>query len=510
MRIEKTKSAIKNISFGLINKILGMLLTFAIKTIIIYKLGVEYLGLNSLFASILNVLNFTEIGFGMAIAFSMYKPIAEDDTETICALLNLYKKIYRVVGCIVLAFGLAVMPFLKYLISGNVPADINLYALYSIYLFNTSAGYFFFAYKSSLFSAYQKTDILSIIAAIVNLLCHAFQVAVLFIFPNYYVYIIFTPIATIVNNLVIGFIAKKKYPNLNCKGSVSKEKAKEIRSQVFGLMYHKISTIVQSSIDNIAISAFLGLTVLGVYNNYIYLQSSIQSFITIFFTSIIAGLGNNIQKDSKENNYKLFMRLYFACAAVVIFCTSCLLSLYQPFMIIWDRVNSPLNISVVILMCIMFYVVNIRSVCMSYREALGIWNKDKLRPFVITVVNLIGTLTSASLGSLDGIVISTIISYAVFSIYWETDVLYRYYFNQSKKEYFLKLVFYTVIATIVCTITYFLTGLIKYDGILWFLAKMAICGFSTLFVLFLCTFWTKEFKYWFYKIFKKNKNNLNK
>lgn len=57
----------------------------------IYLMGVEYLGLNSLFTSILQVLNLAELGVGSAMVYSMYKPIAENDKSTICALLKLYK-----------------------------------------------------------------------------------------------------------------------------------------------------------------------------------------------------------------------------------------------------------------------------------------------------------------------------------------------------------------------------------------------------------------------------------
>ena len=66
------------------------------RTIIIYYLGAEFLGLNSCLQSILQVLNLAELGVGSAMVFSMYKPIAENDTEKLCALLNLYKRYYTI------------------------------------------------------------------------------------------------------------------------------------------------------------------------------------------------------------------------------------------------------------------------------------------------------------------------------------------------------------------------------------------------------------------------------
>ena len=83
MRIERTKNATRNIVVGMILKIYQLLVPFVIRTVMIHMLGMEYLGLNSLFTSILQVLNLAELGVGSAMVFRMYKPIAEDDSATI-------------------------------------------------------------------------------------------------------------------------------------------------------------------------------------------------------------------------------------------------------------------------------------------------------------------------------------------------------------------------------------------------------------------------------------------
>ena len=147
MIINRTKNTIWNILWGVLNKIINIVLPFISRTVVIYILGSEYIGLSSLFTSILQVLNLAELGVSSAIVFSMYKPIAEDDDKTICALMNLYRKLYRIIGCIILAIGIMLMPFLDHFIKGTYPGDINIYILYLLYLSNTVIGYFIFAYK---------------------------------------------------------------------------------------------------------------------------------------------------------------------------------------------------------------------------------------------------------------------------------------------------------------------------------------------------------------------------
>ena len=134
--LDKTKNAKKGIISGVVNKVITLLIPFIVRTIFIRVIGIEYAGLNSLFTSILQVLNLAELGFASAVVYSMYKPIAERDDSTICALLNFYRRVYKIVGLVVLGAGILSLPFIKYFINGNPPEDINLYVVYLVFLFN--------------------------------------------------------------------------------------------------------------------------------------------------------------------------------------------------------------------------------------------------------------------------------------------------------------------------------------------------------------------------------------
>lgn len=139
MRLDVKRNTISGAVSGIANKIIASLCPFVLRTIMIYYMGTEYLGLSSLFTSILSMLSLAELGFGGALVYSMYKPIAENDTKSICALMNLYKKVYMVIGTIILAVGIIIMPFVPKMINGSIPDEINIYILYLIYLINTVA-----------------------------------------------------------------------------------------------------------------------------------------------------------------------------------------------------------------------------------------------------------------------------------------------------------------------------------------------------------------------------------
>ena len=119
MKLERTKNAARNIVFDGLLETVNMIFPFIIRSVMLHYLGTEYLGLNGLFKSLLSFLNLAELGVGSAMVFSMYKPIAEDDTPTICALLRLYRTFYRIIGLVIAVVGLLLIPFLRNLISGS-------------------------------------------------------------------------------------------------------------------------------------------------------------------------------------------------------------------------------------------------------------------------------------------------------------------------------------------------------------------------------------------------------
>lgn len=243
MKLNRTENGIRNIFWGVISKFVMLFFPFIIRTILIKSLGADYLGLNSLFTSVLTVLNLAELGFSSAVVFNMYKPIAENDTDTVCALMAYYQKVYHIIGVCVTVVGVALIPFLPYLINGSYPQTINITVLYLLFLVNTSISYFLFAYKNCILSAYQREDVISKITIVLKIIMYAMQMAALLHFHNYYLYVIAMIISTIATNIVTAYYSDMIYPQYQCRGEISEEKRKDIRKNIQGLMVGKVCMV---------------------------------------------------------------------------------------------------------------------------------------------------------------------------------------------------------------------------------------------------------------------------
>ena len=228
MKLERTRNAARNVVFDGTMEIVNMLFPFVIRSVMLQYLGTEYLGLNGLFKSILSFLNLAELGVGSAMVFSMYKPIAEDDAPTICALMRLYRTLYRIIGLAIATVGLLLMPFLHNLIQGDLPAGMNLHVLYLMNLGNTVLTYWLFAYKGSLLQAHQRRDVISKVSLLVRVTEYTLKILILVFTRNYYLYLAVQLLCQIVINLLTAACAAKMYPRYVASGKLPKEKVLDI------------------------------------------------------------------------------------------------------------------------------------------------------------------------------------------------------------------------------------------------------------------------------------------
>lgn len=501
-KVSRTDTSIRNVLWGIISKIVNLILPFIFRTILIYTLGEKYLGINSLFTSILQVLSLSELGFGTAIVFNMYKPIAENDKQKVNSLLKLYSDIYKIIGTIILVVGLLILPFIPKLISGSYPNDINIYIVYLFFLINTSISYFMFAYRGALLNANKRNDLENKSLTISILVKYVVSCILLLLFKDYYYYLIILLVATVLNNLINYYYSKKCFPEYKCEGKLTKKEKREIIKNVGALTCHKIGSTVLNSVDNIIISAFLGLSILAKYTNYHYIITAVESFVMIIFSSITSIVGTTIIRENKEKNQDIFNKIFYLNYMIVCFCCAILCCLFQNFIELWIGKQYLFSIPMMLLFVSYFFVHCIRRTIIMYRDATGMWWDNKFQPLVSASVNLILNIVLLNYIGIYGIIISTLIAMIFVDIPWETLVFLKKNLNIDPKEYFKKILKFLFITITVCVIAYLTCSLINVDNnMLTFIIKIPMSVIITGIVMYLINFKNNYFKY-YYQLFK--------
>lgn len=476
MRISYIKNTTTSIFWGIVNKFVVILMPFIIRTILIYYLAAEYAGLSNLFTSILRVLNMAELGFAGAIAFSMYKPVAEDDTEKICALLAFYRKLYYTVGCIVMVIGIALIPYLDHLVKGDCPADVNLRILYLIYLVDTAASYFLFSYKNVILNVYQRLDIVSNISTVLHICVYAIQIVILVLFRNYYAYVIFEIVYTIANNLLVARYVTKMYPQYKCAGKLSKSETKSIIKNVYGMMLFKICSVTRNSLDNIFISAFMGLKAVAMYGNYYYVFSAVSNVQAVIMDSMKGAIGNRIAVESPEKNHRDMLLFMFIFAWFSGWCSICMVCLYQPFIQLWVGKEMMLDTPTMLIFGVYFYVSSMGSIRFLYHQSAGLFWQWRYWTVAEALVNVVGNYILVQVCGLFGVVLATVISLLTVDFLFSSVIVYKFYFKNKKIWiYFRDHLIYLAVTVLVGGITYAVCGLTRETGVAAIALRLGIC-----------------------------------
>ena len=489
----RTKQALSNTAVSIISKCVLMLAPFLMRMVMIKKLGVEYLGLNSLFSSLLTMLSLSELGFSNAIIFAMYKPMAEGNNAEVCALLNFYKKIYRIIGTAITVLGVAFIPFIDIFAGSDYPENINIYVVYLIYLLNTVLSYFLFAYQNSLLIAGMRTDLDTIITTGCRVAMFAAQIILLLVLPDYYIYVLCLPLFTIINNILKMLLVRNKYPQYICSGKISTEKRKDIMIRVGALASGKIGGVIYASLDSIIIPAFLGLSLLGKYSNYQWIYTSAYGFAEVAFASMQAIIGNSMVCKEKDDNRRIFNLLFVISVWITMLFTSCMICLYQPFIKLWVGDENQLPFIIPLLLTASFFMRSMKCVCHIFKEAAGLWNKEILKPYISSAVNICLAIILIKLIGLPGATIALLISLAFVETPWETHIFFKYYFKSSPLKYYLSL-FKLIISTLIAAGTSYFICTKMPDSIIGFGLRVIICLIVPSLFYFLIYCRTDEFK----------------
>lgn len=151
----RTSKSIKNSSVALVFYFINLILQFFSRKIFLDYLGAEVLGLNTTATNLLQFLNLAELGVGAAIACTLYKPLAEKDTDTINEIVSLQGWLYRRIAWIVIAGSVVLMAFFPWIFA-KMPLPLwYAYASFGVLLVSGLLSYFV-NYKQIVLSADQQ------------------------------------------------------------------------------------------------------------------------------------------------------------------------------------------------------------------------------------------------------------------------------------------------------------------------------------------------------------------
>jgi O-antigen/teichoic acid export membrane protein len=495
-----------NILAGSVSQVISMILQLVGRTIFIHSLGIEYLGINAMFYNILMVLSLADLGFGSAIVYSMYKPLSENDTDTVVALMTYYKKIYHRLAFIVAVIGIGMIPLLPYVV--NLDSDIpHLPIYYLLYVANIVISYLM-SYKYTIITADQKSYLITAYSLIGSIIQTIVQIIVLLVFKSFMLYLIVFILRTFLVNWFQTNKAKKLYPYIQESKDLDKKTKKSILENVKSLFLYKIGGVILNNTDNFIISMMIGTVYVGFYSNYLTIISSIYSFIDVVFGSFTSSVGSLNASDDNDRKFKIFNVLNFIVFWIMTFCSVCFLVLFNDFITLWVGKEFVFSMLTVIVIVFNFFLPGTLTTVSIYRDTTGMFKHTKYVFLITALINLVLSIILGKILGLFGILLASAIARMLTNLWYEPFILYKNYFNISPLIYFKRQAIYWIIAATCCIATYLLSTTFTTISLLNLAIKLIICILVPNIIILALFFRSKEFKYIYKYVIKKIKDKI--
>lgn len=440
----RTQQYAKNFTATLISFVGTAIYSIVWRKMFISMLGVEYLGIGSLLGNVLGMLSLTELGIGTSIVFSLYKPIAEGNQAKMHTLIWLYRKIYAWLGLVVFVLGMILMPFLPDIAKGSENIE-HVYWIYFITLSSTVVSYYF-SYNSTLFSATQREYVLTYFAQIFKFVNLGVAVAVLLVFQSYLALCIAGFVVALGDRIMVYFLARRNWPWLSTRPQekLSEPEKREIVKNVKAMFFHKIGDYCINGTSSLIIGAFVNITAVGMFTNYLTLLNAIKPVATACFGNMTAGIGNLVATSSRERVYEVFQEINFLSCAVFGLVSMGFCVCANNIISVWLGSEYILDFTVVALIATDLYLYGMRQAPFLFRNGAGLFYNDRFSPLIQAVTNLVVGLVMVQYWGMAGVFFGTVVSGLVAPCWIRPFVLYRDYFGLPFRRYVGKYLLYAV------------------------------------------------------------------
>lgn len=438
MTHDYTRKSAKNAIVGLVTQLLTNILGFVSRYVFIRCLSAEYLGINGLFANVLTLLSFAELGIGEALVYAMYKPMKDGDEEKLKSLLKFYKFAYRWIAGIVVVVGLVLSFYIDGFVAQKPDIPENFQFIFCLYLIN-NAGSYLLAYKQSVLNVDQNKYIVSAIRQIVNVGQLCCQMLFLYLTHNYYVYLVWQIAGTFIVNLVLSWYVDKHYQWASEKRNIKKlDKAERNRifKDIKALSISKVAGVVSNGADNLIIAKLISLAQVGLASNYTMVINALNGMLWGALSSITGSIGQfNVDSDIEKKRSifdELFLCTFWAYSCLCI----CLMTMLTPLVEVWLGESYVMSQYVVITLVMIIYVSGLNFPFYSFRVTCGMFEEMKYNYVLFAMLNVILSVALGKCFGLVGIYAATIVSRLIAAEFKEGLIVYRKILKRSVWQYF--------------------------------------------------------------------------
>lgn len=445
---------------SILNSIVSLLFYFGNVGITIFArpiylkyLGAEVQGMQSTLGTIFSTMSIAELGLGAAIAYALYKPLHDRDTQTINEIVSLQAWFYRRVALIVTCGVAILLCFFPYIFGVLKPMKAPLwyaFAAFGVGYINMIIGYTI-NYRSIIFSVDQRSYRLTMNIQGFYIARNIVQMLILIFVPDpFFYYLLIELVVSLIGVYILERMIHKDYPWLRPQprqGRALLAKYPDIMKRTKQIFAHKVAEIALVNITPLVLFAYASYETITAYGNYIILYSNLGVIVNSMLNTVSAGIGSLVAEGNRDKVMRFFwefvsMKNFFA--TLLAFALYTFASHLIP---LWLGPNPEYLLAQGIVFWITFngYISVSRGPLEMYLSAKGMYS-DVWAPVVETAINAVASIALGYFFGIAGAIAGVIIAQISIVYVWKSIFLFRQGFGLSPWLYWRRYIKYPIIA----------------------------------------------------------------
>lgn len=449
---EESKSrlskSVTNAKVTLFFTVATFLISFFSRKYFLDGLGPEVMGMRETLYTILWMLGLSELGIGVAIGASLYKPLHDKDYNTINEIISLQGWLYRLVFTFI-TIGVAILMFgLPSLLSEMKAPILYAYLTVAVSYIGTMLSYTV-NYKSIILNADQKGYKITKVMSTATLSKNIIQLFILKYITDPYIYwIVLDLIISLVGVFVVDRAVHKEYPWLKIDKSRGREYIKKhpsILKDTGQLFVRNITNFILSSATPWFIFTTIGLSMVAFYSNYKNLITNVRTLLAAVFTNLGPAIASIIAEGDDQKTYKFFWEAYALKQFLGSVLVLGIFLFITPFIGVWLGDEYKLGFSSLAILSLMAYLDFTRWTTDSYVIGFKLFS-DVWAPIAEGALNILLAIVLGKIYGLDGVLAGTFISVLLLQGLWKPYFLFTRGFKRSAWDYFGGMIKYPTIS----------------------------------------------------------------
>ena len=251
------------------------------------------------------------------------------------------------------------------------------------------------------------------------------------------------------------FLAKHYFPHFFIRetDSLSRTEIQNLFKDCGALFVYKLNGVVLKATDNLVLSTFIGLSVVGLYSNYLMFYTTIKTLLNQLYNAVKASMGNLFATGKIARQYHFFqvmnyltVILYGTAASGIAVCADELIT-------VWLGSDYTIGQPFSVLIGIEILFVGLKNNLGQIRNVSGAFRQMWFRPVLGVIINLSVSVILVQRCGIYGVIIGTICADMLTNFLVDPSVIHKYSFQNYRPvaEYYKKNLSYFFVLALICS-----------------------------------------------------------